>query len=247
MTRIVISVALTLLLGTSLYFAGHQNRCSGVAISSRTSEPASAAAAVETAAAPRYYAIIYSYQDAENHVMKSHTFAQFVKVNGDDPAKARVETHTISWLPARFAESLRLSVVAVKGKNFSLADTFRFAEQLGTTVKHWDPIEIDAATYQAALNQIDRLDGGSVKYKMYNSSPDSVVAQSTEGVSHCIHAVGDVVGRINTGINRGFDAGEIINRHFLAKAKGPAPQWVYEVAARADHTADRPVLLAGAE
>jgi hypothetical protein len=240
MTRIITSIALTLLLGTGTYFVGHQNFCSGGSISNRS------VAVSQTEASPRYFAIIYSYQDAENHVMKSHTFGQFVKVIGDEPAAARVETHTISWLPARFAESLRLSVVGVKGKNFSLEDTLRFAERLGTTVKHWEPVEIDAATYQAALKQIAKLESGAVKYKMYNSSPDSVVAQSTEGVSHCIHAVGDVVGRVNTGINRGFDAGEIIHQLFARNAKNSAaPEWVYQVAARADHTADRPVLLAG--
>jgi len=246
MSRILIAVALAVLFGTAVHFSGHANRCSGGSLPSQTIEIRSAGV-VDAATAPRYFAIVYSYQDGENHVMKSHTFAQFVRVIGDDPARARVETHTISWLPARFAESLRLSVIAVKGKNFSLDDTFRFAERLGTTVKRWDPIEIDAATYQAAVNQIAKLQSGAVKYKMYNSSPDSVIAQSTEGVSHCIHAVGDVVGRINTGINRGFDAGEIIHQHFLAQAKGPAPEWVYAIAARADRTADRPVLLAGAE
>jgi hypothetical protein len=246
MTRIISSLALALLVAARAYFVGHPNPCSGGSIP-RNSADSQPALAAETAAAPRYFAIVYSYQDAENHVMMSHTFAQFVEVIGDDPARAHVETHTISWLPARFAESLRLSVVAVKGKNFSLDDTFEFARRLGTTVKHWEPVEIDSATYRAALAQIDKLNSGSIKYKMYNSSPDSVIGQSTAGVSHCIHAVGDVVGRVNTGIARGFDAGEIIHHHFAAHAKSTAaPDWVYVVAARADSVADRPVQLASA-
>jgi hypothetical protein len=238
MTRIITSVALTFAIGTGSYFVNHPNHCSGESI------PAAAESSTPSTA-PRYYAIVYSYQDAENHVMKSHTFAQFIKVNGDDPATAKLETRTISWLPARFAESFRLTVIAVPGKNFTLAETMKFAEHLGTTVKHFEPIEIDAATYEQAVHQIERLNAGGVRYKMYNSSSDSVVSQSTGGVSHCIHAVGDVCGRIPTGVARGFEAGGIIHDHIAKHGKtSQAPAWLYEVAARTPETIDRPAMIA---
>jgi len=241
MTRIITSVVLTLAIGTGSYFVSHQNHCSGESIPATSTQ-------TSPSTAPRYFAIVYSYQDAENHVMKSHTFGQFIKVSGDDPAKAKLETRTISWLPARFAESLRLTVIAVPGKNFTLAETMQFAERLGTTVKHFDPVEIDAATYDRAIAQIERLNAGGVRYKMYNSSPDSVVTQSTAGVSHCIHAVGDVVGRIPTGIARGFEAGEIIRDHIASHVKldktSKAPAWLYDVAAHTAETLDRPAMLA---
>jgi hypothetical protein len=176
--------------------------------------------------------------------MKSHTFAQFVKVEGDDPATAQIETRTISWLPSRFGETLKLSVLAVKGKNFSLDDTLKFADRLGTTVKHWDPVEIDETTYVRAINQIDRLNAGGVRYKMYNSAPNAVVSQSTYGVSHCIHAVGDVCERIPTGISRGFEAGAMIHELFARNGKTTtAPAWLYEVAARTPEAAGRPTMM----
>jgi hypothetical protein len=239
MTRIITSVALTLSIATGSYFVNHPKHCSGESIPA-SSTPTS------PSTAPRYYAIVYSYQDAENHVMKSHTFAQFIKVAGDDPATARLETRTISWLPARFAESLRLSVVAVRGKNFPLDETLKFARQLGTSVKHFDPVEIDAATYDRAIAQIQRLESGAVRYKMYNSAPDAVVSQSTGGVSHCIHAVGDVCGRIPTGIARGFEAGQIIHDHFAKHGKSSAaPAWLSDLAARTPETASPPTMLVG--
>src|SRR5690606_12121561 len=66
------------------------------------------------AAQTRYYAIVFAYQNATARPQKMHTWATFVKLQLADAPGARpvVEQHTISWLPADFASTLRLGVPA---------------------------------------------------------------------------------------------------------------------------------------
>lgn len=180
-------------------------------------------------AATRYFAVVFSYQDAENHVLKSHTFATFVKVPGgagDANQPADWNSVTISWLPAKFAETLKLSFFPTAGRNYTLAETLGFAERLGARVRHWGPIEIDRELYDAAERQAERLASGQVRYKLYDSSKQGVLGGKSN-VLHCIDAVGNIAGPLQSGTARGFAAGERVVEHFRSHAKGgKAPAWL---------------------
>ncbi|MGC3970200.1 MAG: hypothetical protein QM775_23585 [Pirellulales bacterium] len=181
-------------------------------------------------ASPRYYAVIYTYQDAENQVLKSHTFATFVKaVNGDVAADATaqdLETHDISWLPAKFSETLKLSFFPTAGKNYTVAETLGFAHRLGADVRRHDPIEIDAELYEAAVLQAKLLSDGSVRYKLYDSSKRGIL-RAKGNVLHCIDAIGNIAGEMHSGSVRGHASSERLVEHFRSHLKSEhAPTWL---------------------
>jgi len=199
-----------------------------VAAGSSYCSAGSAEARAEALPTDRYFVTVFAYEDGQNNALKTHTFATFVRV----PATARslagasptdVDVHTISWLPAKFGETLKLGIFATKGKNYSLGETLEFARRLKTEVRHWGPYEIDAAMYADALKQIARLNSGDVKYKIYNSAQNTLIKTKTKDVSHCIDAVGDVAGALRSGTARGFATGALLVKHFEKHLVSPQP------------------------
>src|ERR1041385_8608718 len=71
-----------------------------VAVSAETLEPANAAQN------ERFYAVLLSYQSADNSIAMSHTFAAFYRTAGVAPHQRVVETRTISWLPVSWIVSV---------------------------------------------------------------------------------------------------------------------------------------------
>ena len=211
-------------------FIGYRAECKGLAPDSRPS------VSQRPSTPDRYFVVVYSYQDADNHVLKSHTFATFVKAsNLDDSAdsahQARFETRTISWLPAKFAATLRLSFFPTAGKNFTLGETLKFAEQLEVQVRHWGPLEIDVDLYEQAVRRSEQLASGDVRYQVYDSSKPRT--KRAANVVHCIDAVAETAGKLTLGTVRGFAAGEQVVEHFRSHVKhSKTPAWLYDAVVR---------------
>ena len=238
MFRSTLLVALLVLVPA---FVGDRAECKGLAPDSRAS------ISQRTSTPDRYFVVVFSYQDADNHVLKSHTFATFVKVSHLDDAagnakQARFESRTISWLPAKFAETLRLSFFPTVGKNFTLGETLKFAEQLDVQVKHWGPLEIDADLYEHAVRRSEQLSSGDVRYQVYDSSKPRT--KRAANVVHCIDAVAETAGKLTLGTVRGFAAGEQVVEHFRSHVKSAeTPAWLYDAVVLADKTGSRPDTL----
>ncbi|MBL9095195.1 MAG: hypothetical protein JNL96_28510 [Planctomycetaceae bacterium] len=199
-----------------------------VAAGSSYCSAGSAEARAQARPTDRYFVTVFAYEDGHNNALKTHTFATFVRVPAEanslvGASRSDVDVRTISWLPAKFGETLKLGIFATKGKNYSLGETLEFARRLKTEVRHWGPYEIDAAMYGDAMKQIARLDSGEVKYKIYNSAQNTLIKTKTKDVSHCIDAVGDVVGALHSGTARGFATGELLMKHFEKHLISPQP------------------------
>jgi hypothetical protein len=153
---------------------------------------AAAALAVLLLAAPRgdgaefYYALIFASETHPPKIVKTHTFATFVRAVGEgpDPAAYAIEAHTISWLPA----TLHIRPFAVDpepGANLTLAETLAYAWKNDEGVSLWGPYQVPAELYHRSVLQFRRLNSGDVKYR----AGDSV---RIPNICDCIHAVSDI-------------------------------------------------------
>jgi hypothetical protein len=201
----------------------------GLAAAEPVAAPPSTAAAVSASADVRYYAVVFSYQDALARPRKCHTWATFAKVsleNGPD-AVPLVEQHTISWLPCHFASSLYLTILPSAGKNHTLHETLALAARQCLPVCHWGPFEIDECLYRKACHQIVYLNSGAPRYKLIEPIRRIRAYRGAGGALHCTHAVTDVVGFAVTGTTRGYAAGRLVAGLYGGHARGPAPEWLY--------------------
>jgi hypothetical protein len=136
----------------------------------------------------RYYVMIFGAQEERPRPKTSHSFATFVKVHCDQPENALtiVGTHTISWLPSTMV--VRNACLPEAGTNFDLYTTIGWALDNCTRVSMWGPYEICEDLYCRALEQIDLLESGQVRYKAVDTGYKS------NRVSNCIHAVSSLAG-----------------------------------------------------
>jgi hypothetical protein len=112
----------------------------------------------------RYYMCVFAYQTEPRRPQFSHTFATFVKSDGDS-----FEAHTISWLPQ--SQAIRvLRRFSEPGANFGLMETLEIAAGVGARVYEWGPFEIEPELYQRALWQIDTLNSGRIMYKAVDAN-----------------------------------------------------------------------------
>ncbi len=197
----------------------------------RGDEPAGASTSV-AAPVERYFVIVFGYQDGIARPRNTHSFATFVKLTGDNSAgqPPAIESHTISWLPARFGQNHRLTWLARPGHNYTLGQTLAFAGQLGLAVRYWGPYEIDESLYRRALGQIAYLNSGAVAYKLLEPVRHRWAFRHEPGAAvDCIYAVSDVNGFVRTGFLRGYNASAFIashfSNHYLSWQTYP---WVYD-------------------
>ncbi len=132
-----------------------------------------------------YFVMVFGSQQIPPRVKCSHSFATFVKATGQGPCleSYRLEAHTISWLP----QSLDVRPAALLpecGRNLDLDSTLQWALSTGQRVSMWGPYPIDRALYCRALDEIEWLEGGHVRYKAIDAG------YPARRVSNCIHAVG---------------------------------------------------------
>ena len=90
-----------------------------------------------------YFMIIFSQEGEGRDPTQSHTFATFIKATGNGPEKSKykLESHTISWLPATLEIRL-LRLLPEKGINLDLEANLRWARSRKARISMWGPYQI---------------------------------------------------------------------------------------------------------
>jgi hypothetical protein len=157
-----------------------------------------------------YYMVIFAWQQDPNAPRFAHTFASFLKAAGPvDSPDAKVEVHTISWMPATL-DIVLLTRFSEAGTNLDLPASLRLARDFGARVSMWGPYRIKKDLYDRAVQQEARLNKGAVEYKAFDAKfrPRTAV--------NCIHAVSDIDaddGLLQTGRECGESASQLVARH----------------------------------
>jgi hypothetical protein len=133
-------------------------------------------------AGPRYFFILFAGQSVPFVPRTAHTWATFVKATPLPDGTTLVEPVTISWLPVDGDVRLR-NLLPVRGKNYTLEETFAVMAGYRAQVSYWGPYEIDAGRYERAVAQAARLESGQVRYRVIDSF------RNKSRVVHCVHAV----------------------------------------------------------
>lgn len=170
-----------------------------------------------------YYVMFFAQEGAPNVPRLAHTFAAFIKVEHEedmDPADYRIETHTISWLPAHLDPQPILLRRPEPGTNLTLKESLDWGISRGGNLSAWGPFPIKKELYVRALKQIDRLNSGRVLYKATdrNFRPDTA--------TNCFHAVSDIVDGplLDTGFAFGVPATLMVRDHLSRWFLNEEPQ-----------------------
>jgi len=135
-----------------------------------------------------YYVLIFGSQSEPKRPRLTHTWATFVRTVGDPAGPvARIESFTISWMPA----SLTVRPLALRpevGTNLGLHETLRAMYANGESVSLWGPFRVSRELYQHAAGYKLRLESGQLAYKAVDSRRPS------PSISNCMHAVCDALG-----------------------------------------------------
>lgn len=160
----------------------------------------------------RYFIIPFAYQKRGNKPETSHSFITVIRVFADGSGEKaapdfksgtykqrRFEAFTISWIPHDFLENPHLCVfcgigarlipklnqcpVSV-GKNFSLEETLKIAENGQVAVGIWGPYEISKPAFDLGVKRKELLDSGVLKYR----ADDRLTRPKREAIN-CFHAM----------------------------------------------------------
>jgi hypothetical protein len=159
----------------------------------------------------RYFLVMFGAQAEPNLPRFAHSFATFVKAsgNGQFPKDYKIETKTISWLPAKLTVQPLLRT-PVPGKNLDLAATLAWAKA-EARVTAWGPFEVKKELYDQAVKQIERLESGKLAYIALDGRSRGA------GAVNCIHALSDLDAKqaaLNTGTAHGNAASLLVLGHF---------------------------------
>jgi hypothetical protein len=137
-----------------------------------------------------YFMVVFGAERPHKRATHTHSWATFIRAHGegDNLATYALEWRTISWLP----HSLNVRTVCVlpePGVNLDLHATFDLVLREKLRISQWGPYQIDKTLYERALQQIEYLESGAVRYKAVD------VGYSTRRVSNCIHALSDLAQR----------------------------------------------------
>jgi hypothetical protein len=130
----------------------------------------------------RYYFILFAGQSVPFIPQTAHTWATFVKATPQADGTLTLEVVTISWLPVDGKVRVR-EVRPAQGRNYSLEETFAIMLRFNAQISYWGPFEIDAERYQRAVEQVQLLQSGVVRYRVLDSF------RRKHNVAHCVHAV----------------------------------------------------------
>jgi len=180
-------------------------------------------------AATKYFVVVGAYQGLGNNPRDSHTFAVFAQVSGAQPhgPGSRIETRTISWLPAGTTGGDTLCIIGhcrpVPGANHSLYETMINGTSSGRQTIWRGPYEVTEAFFRRAEEQVKRLESGSVRYKAIPNGRNQ---------TNCHDAVADVTGsNLAQGLSWGHSTIPRIIHHFgshvLRDASGDT-QWLID-------------------
>lgn len=157
------------------------------------------------------YMVVFAFQRDFNEPRYSHTFATFVRATerGASTEAYPNEVHTLSWSP----KSLNIVILRARpepGVNLDLQASLDWAASVQARVTAWGPYRIQEELYQAARNQIDRLNSGTVAYKAFKLLDRS-------DATNCIYALADIEqgrGLLAAGTAHGEAASAMVLRHF---------------------------------
>lgn len=130
-----------------------------------------------------YFVVVFSAQRPMiNHPSHAHNWATFIRVRGPAGPNAKVDWHTVSWMPATFI--IRVArPLAEEGANVELQRTIAWARSDCLCISLLGPYRIDKCLFDRSLGKVEQLESGSVLYKAADFGRDS------DRVSNCTHAL----------------------------------------------------------
>jgi hypothetical protein len=143
-------------------------------------------AAGRATASEYYYAMIFGSQSSPKQLRYTHTWATFVKAEGEGTNANRyvLTVQTISWLPKTLDVKV-WSRQPEEGVNLSLEDTLQAMYANRENVTMWGPFVVRKEVYDRALRVIDIMNSGRAQYRAISTAQDLLI-------SDCIHAVAAV-------------------------------------------------------
>lgn len=140
-------------------------------------------------AGEEYYMLIFGSQRIPPNPNYSHSWGTFIKVswdgNGPRPPGAKMEVHTISWMPANM--KIRTGALSPEpGVNLDIHASLEYATSTEQRVSLCGPYPIRADLYDRAIARRIELEGGAIRYKAND------MGYTSDKVTNCIHAVSTV-------------------------------------------------------
>ena len=214
--RIILGFALLIVVGSRSDSALAQEKAAGANVN----------AAAKTN--DLYFMLLFSQERDPRAPRFSHTYAAFVHAQRAAGEKDyRLETHSISWLPASL--DIRLLRRAETGVNLSLKASLDLSKSLDTRISMWGPFQIKKELYDRAVRQESELSRGGILWKAW----DGAFRRQGEAVN-CFHAVADIDtdrGLLQTGTAHGDAATEMVAQHL--------GRWIVDPERTHDWVADR--------
>ena len=140
---------------------------------------------------------VYSYNDACNRFLHSHSWAVFER---------GAEKVVISWGPAK-GSGVGALKTPVPGRNYTHEQTVGFAASLGLRVAVYGPYRIRPELFANARAWARTLDSGWVSYVLIDR-------YARQYALNCVSAVQFVTGfRTPTGLKHGYTASAAVVRH----------------------------------
>jgi hypothetical protein len=130
----------------------------------------------------RYYVILFGGMAKWWRPKTAHTWATFVRSQPAPDGTTRIDSFTISWLPADL--NVRpWAVRAVQGMNVPLHQTLEIMCTGQSSISLWGPYEIHRERYSRAAEYKQLLDSGAILYRVLDGAPLGIPA------NHCVRAV----------------------------------------------------------
>ncbi|MCR9203031.1 MAG: FG-GAP-like repeat-containing protein [Halobacteriovoraceae bacterium] len=139
----------------------------------------------------KHYMALFSYDHSLIPGWSPHSFAYFYDEKG--------KSFTISWLPKSGPEDVEVFSSAVEGKNYSLQETFEFANKEKKTVSFSGKFEIKKDLFDQAYLFKSELEKGEIKYQVFKN-----IREGQSRSLHCVHALSDL---LNDQTEKKFEAG----------------------------------------
>lgn len=154
---------------------------------------------------PAYFFVGFGYEGSEKLASQSHTFASFVRVDGD----GEQTWSTISWLPKTFAADQTICIFEdlgdaakqklfgnpcepVVARNYDLTKTVGWAVAADRKLGIWGPYRIKRELYDLGKARVDFLESGAVSYMADDG--DTRKKGEAGAAFNCMHAVSDLRG-----------------------------------------------------
>src|SRR5262245_13407500 len=150
--------------------------------------PARQSAAMTAPPGERYFILVFGSQTCLKHPKDTHSWAAVVKATGcDGPGTPKVETQTISWMPATL--NIRVWSLCVEpGSNLELNFTIEEMLRNGQRVSLWGPYEVRPGLAYRFGVQKAFMESGRVGYQCIDT-----IGEAAHGTGcDCIHAITDM-------------------------------------------------------